>query len=448
MIIEKLADRKETLERMLKLVSSKTGVVNHVSTYKGSKHDRYLGNILPLYYSYACIGSQSTEHEVDNGLQGGGISMSKTRSIIKAIGECIERYCAFLESDANLDLYANVEHLKVNKINYVEPHSLVYFSDDQYNLPDFPFEKYLRSDYLYWEKGYNLTKNSETFIPAQKVYLYYKRLYDEKIMDISVSTGLACGDSFYDAVLSGIYERVERDAFNLTWLCKIPGRRIVVDEIDNRELKDLYSLICANILDDLYIIDISIDTNIYTILTLLINKHTGSIGAAVACASNLNPEVALFKSLEELMQTYKFSYSLMYKEWDGEYEDINRIDIAELEDHVRYYFNPQKNRNMNFLINNEACVNLSALKNYSSKSSYSDLSFCIKCLEKIGIDIIAVDIIKKEIEDAGLKVVKVLTPGLMDLDVLYSARNLGCKRLENIINKYNLKVNQEPHPFP
>lgn len=434
----------ETMEKMLELVSSKTGLIKRVTSQKQTcdKNHRLLGNILPLYFSTAEI--KLTNYEWYKG--GCGASLSKSRSIIKAIGESIERYCAI--SFEEQEVYMSVDELIKIKERYIDPISLINFDDNQYLDPNFPYEKYSSDMNLYWIKANNLTNNCNVLVPAQKVLLSYKDLKPECYLDCRLSTGLACGDSLYGATLSGIYECIERDSFYLTWLYQIPGKIINVNKIKDKNLANLYEAIKMNSLDDLYIVKLDSDMNVYSILTMFVNNKDGAVGLSVACASDLNPEKALFKSLEELILTNSFMYTILEDEYDGKYPDFQESDILRLDDHLKYYLNPSSNKVLNFMIDNKECINLSDLQNNSSGNMFSDMNFCINELKKVNIDTLVVDITKEEIDNIGLKVVKVLTPGLANLDVSFRARNLGGARIKNYLETSKFNINENPHPFP
>lgn len=434
---------QEVVEKMLNLVSDKVGLISNVATKKCliDKKNINHGQIPNCY-----ISSVTTNITKDLGMYigGSGSSISKNKSIIKAIGEFIERYCA-LESSKIIRL-ESIKNIKAENIDYIDIRDLLYFSDEQYQKNNFPFEKYNPEDKICWVTGENLTSKKEVLIPAQKVYLNYSTDKKEKYYDAGLSTGLACGDSLENAIISGLYECIERDAFYLTWSCMLPGKKIILDNIRNCNLKKLLNILEMSSYGTLHIIDISLDTSVYTMLTILENSN--GVGVSVAAASNLDPEVALLKSLEELVLTHSYTVNTYENKFNSNYPDINREDILDLDQHIYYYMNPNKNKLIEFITKNKEYVNLSELKNNSSRNTLDDLELIVNELNELDSQVVYKEITKEDIKHIGFRVVKVIATKLTNLDVMYNARYLGNKRMIDIINSNNSKLNEEPHPFP
>ncbi|MEG1411439.1 MAG: YcaO-like family protein [Terrisporobacter sp.] len=434
---------QDIVGKMLNLLSSQAGLINDITIKKCVMDKKNIthGNIPNCYIS--SITTNITKNLGMN-LGGSGASISKNRSIIKAIGEFIERYCAL--ENSNITNYDSIKSLDSKNIEYIDIREFIHFSDDQYQEDNFPFKKYNSEDNIYWVDGYNVTNKCNVFIPAQKVYLNYRTDKEEYSYDTKLSTGLACGDSLENALLSGLYECIERDAFYLTWSCKLPGKKIILNNIKDYNLKKLIDILDMSSCGTLHIVDISLDTSVYTMLTVLENKS--GVGISVAAASNLNPELAILKSLEELVLTYSGTVNIYENKFNSKYPDIYKEDILDLDDHIYYYMNPNNNKALEFITRNENYINSNDLKNNSLGNASDNLELIVNELNKLGAQVIYKDITNEEINQLGFSVVKVLSTKLGNIDVMYSARHLGTKRMLDIINYDNSKVNIEPHPFP
>ena len=77
------------------------------------------------------------------------------------------------------------------------------------------------AEYL-WIKGYSWTQKSEVAVPAQVMSGKHGSLVLQKktepLILYPITTGLATGETRDDALLGGILEIIERDAFMITWL--------------------------------------------------------------------------------------------------------------------------------------------------------------------------------------------------------------------------------------
>ena len=234
----------------------------------------------------------------------------------------------------------------------------------------------------------------------------------------------------------------------ISWLFKLKGRKIEyeLNDIYNHELKNLLSLIENRMQEALHIIDISLIDNIYTIVTILENKNDNGISVTVAAATDLNPEKAILKSLEELLCTSSYSYKVFENKFNNIYPNMCVDEISTLEDHMIYYFNPKNKKNIEFWLNNKKYINIKNLHNYSSLNNYENLKLCIKLLNKVNIDTYVCDITKEDVKMYGETVVKVINPGLVDLNTHKFTIKLGNKRIQKYLKQNT--INLEPHPFP
>src|SRR6185295_3075966 len=83
-----------------------------------------------------------------------------------------------------------------------------------------------------WVWGHSLTERRPRLVPASLVYLNYRPAGDEAKIGLNASTGLAAGATREEAILGGLLEIVERDAFTIAWMHRQVGRRIEVDDDD------------------------------------------------------------------------------------------------------------------------------------------------------------------------------------------------------------------------
>lgn len=435
----------EILDNMLDIVSNKNGLINSVVTSKHVIDNKNIiqGQVPSLYLSNIIMNNSK---EKESGFGGSGVSLSKNMSIIKAIGEFIERFYAIEGNEA--DLYTNSLELGKQNIKYIDIRDLIFFSDEQYKNNKFLFTQYNPSHNIYWTNAYDVITNELILVPSQKVYLgmNYVKAEKEVNYDFRLSTGLACGDSLENAILSGLYECIERDAFYLSWMAKIPGRKIIIDEVKNYDLKKLLKFINRYSNGNLHIIDISIDTSAYTVLTII--ENCNGIGFTVAAATNLDPEIAILKSLEEQYLTHSFILKLYHNRYNSKYPEISDLEIKDLNDHSIYYMNPEKRKAIDFYKNNQIMINLSELLNKSSYNKKNDLLLLSQELKSIGSNVVYKDIFNEELNHIGFKVVKVLATNLANLDITCDTKNLGNKRLNNILRSKGIEMNKDPHPFP
>ncbi|WP_350342977.1 YcaO-like family protein [Proteinivorax tanatarense] len=426
---------KDTVQRLLSYASNKSGLVNDVVISDKYSDEKYLLGDLPTIY----CASTRVKSKFCN-ITGGGVSRSKEISMIRAVGECLERYSAYRSN--KLPLYGTVGEMNL-KGKCFSPKDLSQFSEKQFN-ENFLFDKFESNDNLYWEESIDLTNGSKVYLPAYKVYLNYNRKKEKKFYDHSISTGLAFHLNKDEAILSAIHEKIERDCFSISWFAKRPGKKIKYD-IDNPHLNELLS-ICNDKGLKVHSFDIALDIDTYTVMTIIENNNYKFPIIVTAAAAHLDPVKAVVKSIEEAIQTYYLAVYKIITENNGNEFKLEKEQISDLDEHVCYYLNNDKVRAFNFYFNNNEIINLSELRNKANGTLDEQLKKIIESFKENGLPLLVTNLSSKDFVREGFYVYKVNVPNFMDLNVSYNARYLGNERLNTFLK--GSKINDNPHPFP
>lgn len=439
----------KVIQNMENVYGSKYGISNKKNLYSpenlillDSPNTYCLGNIIPMY-------SAHVENSNFDKWAGMGCSLDKKRSILKAYGECVERYCGYDWDDMhdNKRLFDSYNNLK-NSYKCLSLTELIDFDENIYdNDKNHMYSKYSDDKKISWIVGKDIISDEETLLPAQKVFLGTKLEKNEEMYIQWLSTGLACGSSYESSVLSAIYEVVERDSFMLTWNLKLQGKRIIIDEIQDCRLKKLYNHIMNKLVgeDQLFMYDISMTKGIYTVVTFIQNYNSEAIGLIVSAASDVNIENALLKSLEELCLTQLFSYRMLFKNKNTKV--LSKEEVIDLHSHLEYYNSGDRAKNIDFIKSNDY-VKLSELNSYVQGTAKEILNYIIKLFKNMNTHIYVADITKPEIREIGLTVVRAIIKEYNDLYVSYQFRLNNNNRLKKYQKMYNKNINSEPHPFP
>src|SRR5215469_16572014 len=117
-----------------------------------------------------------------------------------AIGEAIERYCAW-QPDYEAILEASSKELGAR---VVSPPEFVLYSETQYEEKDIPYRRFDEKQKIEWVRGRSLLEEEDLFVPAELAYLArFRQRVDEQLC-LCTSNGLAAGSSVDAAVLSGL----------------------------------------------------------------------------------------------------------------------------------------------------------------------------------------------------------------------------------------------------
>ena len=135
----------------------------------------------------------------------GGKGITKDHAKASAMMEGFERYSAERQ-DIDETIIASLSEIEEFG-EYIDPKSL--------NLPK-EFEKKDISDLsLEWSKSIDLISNREYYIPTNAIYHPYISKDDSQSLFKSNTNGLASGNILEEAILHGIFEVIERDAWSI-----------------------------------------------------------------------------------------------------------------------------------------------------------------------------------------------------------------------------------------
>jgi len=432
------------------LVDPKVGIVRAVAEFPIDDDDPNFFH----YLSRACDASPFTG--VRNFGYNGGVSTVRHVAVAKAIGEAVERYCGAIYDRRSLTYasYAELGHLATNPDDYA------LYRTDQLNQDSFPCKPFTANTTVAWTAGRSLITGAPVLVPAAMVYVpyHFSKSRSEPPITQSISTGLACGCSVAEAMLSGLCEAVERDAFTLTWQARMSRPRISHESLPGavRDRLERFAKVRLRV----EIMDISTDIRIPAILMVAIGDSPTSPAFAVATAADPCPETALIKCIEELAHTRKFAKHLMMTAPEVPIQAAEAHPaVVGQDDHVRFYCSPAARPFIEFCWASPQMGAFSDLPRGASAggelSAEAKLQAAVAELARCGLEPVVCDLTTPDVRALGLSVVRVVVPGLHPLFMGYRARALGGRRLYTVPQVLGSTAldpagpdNHYPHPFP
>lgn len=377
-----------------------------------------------------------------------GCSPKKNSAAIAAIGETIERYCcAFF--DPKDSIYGSYHDHKAS-YSLISPDKFSLFHSEQFQDPIFssvisPFTDQVK---LTWSKAFNLTKGEVQYIPSQFVYLPFNQ--DKKQVTIGVSTGLCAHSNFYKAILGGLYEAVERDAFAISWLQGLYKNKIILSPSIREYISQLYPNEY-----EWHLFDITTDIGIPTVFGFCIGKSEFGDFVAAGAATRDTFAAAIKKTIVEIGQSIpSFRHFLLERnEQEFHPEDFNSLNS--FEDHSHFYLVSTKVRDMlKGWIEAKEAKNINLDENTRFDSIRNELHWALSQMSTSGCEVIVKDITTVDARQLGFYVVKVFSPQLIPLSGSYRFYAKGGNRLYSVpsklgyISKDFSSLIPYPHPFP
>jgi|GEM_PF-4535187 len=374
-----------------------------------------------------------------------GAGFTSNSAQYAAVGESIERLAA--GSYTPIMYLSDYESLPGRGPH---PSQYVLFSETQYADSNFPYQRFNESTQVRWVEGENLATQERVFLPAALVNLPYRVTENEARISPAISTGLALHGSYEQAVLSGIFEVVERDAFAASWLLKLPPNKLlqIEDYLSNyNSLKDEH--LCCRAFD------ISLNNLFKTLVVTIHDRESGHF--MIGAATRFTYEEAVSKAFLEAAQGISYINMLSVKyRGDDFIGNYNRIDT--FQKHAAFYsIYPEMRAKVGYFLSG----NYSSFREkpgsfqdepeiYHNMDNPEKLRVAVATLLKAGFNPCVVNMTSKEFQSLGVHAVRVIIPGMQPLHGAHAFRFLDSKRLDRIREDYNWTstVNPYPHPFP
>lgn len=393
------------------------------------------------------------------GFGGSGRHMfDRTRALWAATGEAIERWSLEHFYPENEIIESSYADLKKSKLNIF---SLTSFSKKlkredhpKYNLE---FDQHTK---FKWIPAYSITENKKIYAPLQlfsfkqTASLIKKGGEDspEPLLVPIISTGAATGQNIEQALVHGILENIERDAFMLHWLYQITPTQIDPDTIPHPDIRRLSQHVERYRFES-YLLYLKTDMPGHTVLNVLLDRSGVGPAVCVNAKTSFDLEEAACVALSEGLAVRKLrrqflEYHSNKKTFDPKKLDhserllywsyTNRIpDIMPFLKGKREHFNTFpifSERNMNYE------ERLLALSSFFKKRN-------MKIVSREIID----PILKKNL-GGSITTVMVRIPELQPLHLREVLPAFSKKRLEDFATYLNIPFKETyttfPHPFP
>jgi ribosomal protein S12 methylthiotransferase accessory factor len=381
----------------------------------------------------------------------GGAGLTREDARMAALGEAIERYCSsiYFPDELLIGSYSELGR----RTRALAPGEIAIFHPQQRGHIGYSW--FTEDTLLCWIGGSSITRNEPVLIPACLTFVPYHPFWAERgeqTIGPSITTGQAAASSYRDAVLRGIYEIVERDAFMITWLNRLTVPRIDIDS--SPRVAEIFHTRLArpNLRYTLH--SLATDLGIPSMLCVLIDTQYDPAMVCTGGASHLNPERAAVKALVEAVQTREWARYMGHRRKPFVVEsDYSNLD--DFDKHVLLYAYGDMSSAVEFLTDAPAIRPFSDLPDCSTGTVAGDLRRVKMLVESSGHEILVVDLTSEDVGQTGFRVVKVFIPEAQQIEGDHTHRLLGGCRLFEVPRKLGYPVlssisdfNPHPHPYP
>ncbi|MDA2812300.1 TOMM precursor leader peptide-binding protein [Nocardiopsis sp. RSe5-2] len=320
-----------------------------------------------------------------------------------------------------------------------------------------------------WVQGYSFARRGPVLVPER---LAYYGTGGEPGRDpmfvLESSNGGATGSCLEEAVLHGLLEVVERDAFLMTWYARLPVPRVDPYSAADRTIPMLVEQIRHEQGYAVSLYDTTLDHGVPSVWAMAVRLDGDESRPRLSCAAgaHLQPERAVLGALAELGPILDG----LIGTYPGEAERVGEMvadpeQVQRMADHGLLYADSRVFDRLRFLTGTEprpgvpigASFGTPEWPPIAGADLTGDLLALAGRLLADGLDVVAVDQTTSEHRRAGLSCVKVLVPGMLPMTFGHAYRRIhGLPRLREVPYRLgyaprpldDADINPFPHPFP
>ena len=328
----------------------------------------------PLPYYLSVLGDTTGFSDGSGPTRAAGVAASWDRAFMKALGESLERYSAAI--------YRTDELAEVAPAEIDGPALSAYAS-----VSDPP------TDAVPIVQGMDLRREDPVSLPADLVY------FPPPTGQVgqAITTGLGLGNGGVEAVLSGLYETIERDATMLAWYSTFEPLALDVGD-------DTYAEVARRARGAGLSVTALLVTQDVDVPVVAVAVHRDSYPElALGSAADLDPAAAAVDALAEAIQNWT-----ELRELGPEAADEAGGAIG------RYASDPGPATS---LLDPDEAVPAAAVGPDSVPDGQAELDAVLDAMEAAGLDAYAADLTPRDVERLGFRAVRVLSPAAQPLFV-------------------------------
>lgn len=399
------------------------------------------------------------------GYVGRGSDITDRKKIVwPALGEAVERYSLqhFTTSPINI-LKSSIKDLNRPKVDVL---AMAGFSTEERTRRHPDFNLSLNADsVLGWVAANKVLTGEEIWAPMQLFSFDYliknagligegddtiAREDKEPLLRAPISTGAAAGQTLDQAILSGLLEIIERDAFIIYWLNQMVAKRINLKSFQEERFSTLLKIAEEYKLEP-YALYLQTDAPVHTVCSIVIDRTGFGPAVLVGASSGFDLGDVTYKAFSESLSNRDPMRGFMERNLDRLDKGSKNIYHMDHEGRILHWFQSSAIKDIEHFISGKE-VSASSLPYYeaSSKPLNSLVGFMHEKDYTVIFKDITSPVLKSIIE--GVKVAMVVVPEMQPLYLEESLRETGGRRLQEIPELLGKSIDASfcniPHPFP
>ncbi|AWT44908.1 MULTISPECIES: TOMM precursor leader peptide-binding protein [Streptomyces] len=333
--------------------------------------------------------------------------------------------------------------------------------EESYASEGFRYRPFDPGTEIDWVGAYSFRRDGRVLVPERAAF-WGPRHDDEISFFYDTSNGCALGNSVEEAVLHGLRELAERDAFLLTWYRELDVPEVALDGT-SPALDHLLAKSRLFTGFDFRCFDATMEYGVPALLLTAENDSGDGPRLFAGCGAHPDPVQAVTGALHELVGTVLATRDAYERRRPDALRMLaDPFLIRRMEDHSTVGALPEARDRFSFLLDRPrtgAPVPLGRVRSTlrtQDADLRADLYAAVSGVLDCGLDVLVVDQTMPELRRNGLHCVRVLVPGLIPMTFGHrNRRTCGLPRLtEGTTLPYRSllapgrEIGAVPHPFP
>lgn len=307
---------------------------------------------------------------------------------------------------------------------------------------------------FWWEKGIQFSTGKQIYLPAQILFWNYllDRESREPLLRESNTNGCAGMFTKEEAILAGLYELIQRDAFLIHWLNSRAPLRIDPATVPDDAFRQIhaaherygYKTYCFNI---------TLDLDVPSFAVMLIDPSGKGPYLGIGAASSPSPIRALRKAIEEAHSVVYWARTIPSFNLPKGYLPFYDESVRQ-RNRVGLWGNSYMAKQIDFFLKGEVGEFSDYQFNYPEQfaSPRVELDSLINRIEKMGngYEVYVFTPSQSLLSRLGYMISRVVVPQFVPLYLNEVNAPLGAPRLSEVPRKLGWKncvLNTIPHPF-
>jgi ribosomal protein S12 methylthiotransferase accessory factor len=373
-----------------------------------------------------------------NDIQGAGVGLNDKDAALRARGEALERYCTSLFSRDQF-IEASAEELGKEALDL---DTIARCSPAELAKPKCPLAAPDKKAPIRWVKSISLMSGQMVYVPVVMAYLHAGFAVPGERFWFPITTGCAGYTSLDRAILKAILEVIERDAITITWLQQLPLPRIEVDQLPAEQAEYWERFLRSSRELEYTFFDATTDLGVPTIYGVQRCRVNRRLTTMVSCGTSTNAAEAIVGNLREIA-----SCRTAFRRPKTTPEQVE--DFHDIFHGATYMARAEHAGAFDFLLNSNRTRSLDEIKPIEGDDRQV-LHILLERLRRLDMQVYAVELSTDEALRAGVRVVRVIIPGLQPISFNQRARYLGHPRLYQAPRNmgYEARSEAELNPWP